>query len=164
MTSLDRNNPDQVRSAAVQSTGAPAPVPRDSQWVMPREYLGDHPILVPVLSILLGGACLYTTLFSHLLRDWMLGPAPLRPDVKAFDDFMSYMIAFAFAAIFFSAIFLAVYGVEHAFRRIGRKPRACPRCRTAEEGRSRFAFTTVEGTGWDSVRCPNCGHEWYAKT
>jgi hypothetical protein len=165
MNPSDQENPIHIRGANAIPASAPPPARRrPHERVMQRQYLEDHPILIPVLTVLIGGLCLYLTLFSHLLRDWMLGPAPLRTDIKVFDDFMGYMIAFAIGTMFLSLVFLGVHGVDRAFHRLTRPQRICPRCRTAEEGKVHFPFTTVAGTGWDSVRCPNCGHEWYAKT
>jgi hypothetical protein len=161
----DNDNPIHIRGANAPAPGtAPPPRRREKAPLVQRQYLEDHPILIPALTLLGGGLCLYLTLFTTTLREWMLGPQPLRTDVKAFDDFMAYMIAFAIATMFLSVIFLSVHGVDRMFHRLMRKPRICPRCRLAEEGRMRFPFTTVAGTGWDSVRCPNCAHEWYAKS
>lgn len=166
MNRPDSENPIHIRGANVMPGSSPPPParPRPQAPQVQRQYLEDHPILVPVLTILIGSLCLSLTLFSHLLRDWMLGPQPLRTDVKAFDDFMAYMIAFAIGTMFLSLIFLGVHGVDRAFRRLTRRQRVCPRCRTAEVGPVRFPSTTIAGTDWDSVRCPNCAHEWYART
>jgi hypothetical protein len=124
----------------------------------------EHPLVLPVLALFFGGFCLYLTVFTHTLRDWVLSSKSAPDNIEVFDQGLSCWSIIAAVLMFISIIFLSIHWIPSVFRRFTRKPRICPRCRAAEGGKVRFPFSTVAGTGWDSVRCPNCGHEWYAKS
>ncbi|HEX6606868.1 MAG TPA: hypothetical protein VF276_08140, partial [Chloroflexia bacterium] len=73
--------------------------------------------------------------------------------------------AAALAGIFLSLVFLLMHGGDRLIHRLRRRPAVCPRCAATEAGSSlRFRRTPVEGTGWEEITCPQCGHAWYGRT
>ncbi|HMA33984.1 MAG TPA: hypothetical protein VKY74_05825, partial [Chloroflexia bacterium] len=75
MTPRDPNSKITIRPAPADPGGAPPrrPAPRRSRPPVYQYYLQDHPVLIPVGTLLLGGVCLYLTIFSHLLQDLIVG-------------------------------------------------------------------------------------------
>ena len=152
--------------AAPPSVGGTAPPPPARKPAAPvsRQYMEDHPILIPVLTLLFGGLCLYATLFTTAFRDFQLGTSPLAGNVGAYNGMIGYIDAFVIALMFLSLIFLAIHGIERAVHRLRRRPRICPRCATTEVGATRFPAAPISDTAWAEVTCPACGHHWYGKT
>ena len=129
-----------------------------------RYYLEDHPVLVPVLTLLIGGFCVYGTIFTNLIRDLMLGPDPTRTLRDNYATFMSWGIAFIIGLMGLAVIFLVWHFLEEGLRRARRRPAVCPRCGTAEVPKTLvFAHERVEGTAWETITCPQCGHGWHAR-
>jgi hypothetical protein len=117
-----------------------------------------------VMTLLLGGLCLYSTLFSTLLRDLLLGRDFDRTMSQNFNTVIAWGIAFTVAIMILSVIFLALYGIEGAYRRVHRRPAICERCGLMEVRKIlRFAHEPVKDTDWEIVTCPKCGHEWHVK-
>jgi hypothetical protein len=127
-------------------------------------YLQDHPVLVPTITLLLGGTCLYVTIFSNLLRDALLGANP-DPLVRGnFNQSMGWAIAFVIGIMFLSFVFLLVNATDAIIHKVRRRPAACPRCGLAEvKGYLRFAREPVEHTEWENITCPRCDNKWYGK-
>lgn len=158
---------DKISVRATQPTaGGPPPPNRQRKPPPPvsRQYMEDHPILIPVLTLGLGGLCLYATLFTTTFRDLQLGSDPLAGNTGAYNGMIGYVDAFVIGLMFLSLIFLGIHGVERAVHRLRRRPRVCPQCAAAEVGRARFPAAPVVGTAWAEVTCPACGHHWYGRT
>src|SRR5438874_12460512 len=86
-----------------------------------RYYLEDHPILVPVITLLLGGLCLYSTIFSNIAQKIFLGSKADDPTVvNGFNTGTSWMVAFTFGIMALAAIFLVIMLVDMGFRRTRR--------------------------------------------
>jgi hypothetical protein len=130
-----------------------------------RYYLEDHPILVPVITLLLGGLCLYSTIFSNLAQRVFLGSRADDPTVvSGFNTGTSWMVAFAFGIMALAAIFLLIQLVDIGYRRVRRKPAVCKNCGMVEVfGRAPFKHESIHGTTWEVVTCPQCHTEWYAR-
>lgn len=129
-----------------------------------RTPLEDHPILAPVVGVALAAVCLYLTLFTPLLRTWILGPHPDRAVLGTYNTGNGWIIAGAFGLLFFSLLFLVIQGAEAGIRRLGRPRATCPRCGAAEaRRRPAFPRVPVEGTDWAEATCPQCGHTWYVR-
>jgi hypothetical protein len=128
-----------------------------------RYYLEDHPILGPVVILLLGGLCLYSTLFSTLLSDFLLPDDATRATLDQYYTAMGWGVAFVIAAMFIAFIFLLINIVASSFRRVRqRRPAICPRCGTEEvRGKVQFEHRPVEDTSWELVTCSRCGQEWH---
>ena len=165
---MDPQKPDDrisVRAAPPTPAGsAPPAARRKPPAPVSRQYMDDHPILIPALTLALGGLCLYATLFTTLLRDLQLGSNSQAGNVGAFNGMIGYVDAFVLALMFLSLIFLGIHGVDRAVHRLRRRPRVCPHCAAAEGGATRFPAAPVAGTAWADVTCPACGHHWYGKT
>ncbi len=165
---MDAQKPDDKISvrATPPTAGGPSGSPprRNPPNAVSRQYMEDHPILIPVVTLLVGGLCLYATLFTTAFRDLQLGSNPLAGNVGAYNGMIGYIDAFVIGLMFLSLIFLGIHGVERGLHRLRRRARVCPRCAAAEVGRARFSAVTIAGTGWDEVTCPACGHQWHAKT
>ena len=128
-----------------------------------RYYLEDHPILGPVLILLLGGMCIYSTIFSTLLQDLLLPDDANRGTLDQFYTAIGWGVAFVIAAMFIALVFLMINVVTASFRRVRRRrPVICPRCGLAEaRGQVQFEHHPVEDTGWELVTCSRCGQEWH---
>jgi len=127
-----------------------------------RYYLEDHPILGPLVILLLGSLCLYSSIFSTLLRDLLLPEDADRATLDQFYTAMGWGVAFVIAAMLIALIFLLVNIVSASYRRVRRRPAFCPRCGLAEvRGMVEFAHRPVEDTGWELVTCSRCGQEWH---
>ena len=142
------------------------PVPRRRKRTGGYRYLlEDHPFLGPIVTLLLGGICLYSTIFSHLFEDLFL---PAGSDATSRGNFglgTSWGVAFAIAIMFLALVFLIWTTIETAIRRRHlRQPVTCPRCGRLEgSGALRFAHAVVEGTGWEEITCPQCRHAWHRR-
>lgn len=129
-----------------------------------RYYLEDHPVLGPVLTLVLGGACLYSTIFSTVLRDLIVGKDAAQSTINGFYTGTGWMVAFVIGIMFLSFIFLLVHTVDVTVRRVRRRPTVCPSCGTTEVPRKlRFSREPVSGTDWDTITCPDCGASWYGR-
>jgi hypothetical protein len=128
-----------------------------------RYYLEDHPILGPVLILLLGGMCIYSTIFSTLLREFLLPDDATQGTLDQFYTAMGWGVAFVIAAMFIAFVFLLINLVSASFRRVRRRrPVICPRCGLAEvRGQVQFEHRQVTDTGWELVTCSRCGQEWH---
>jgi hypothetical protein len=151
-----------IRANRAGMAGGPAPVqPRRQSY---QYYLEDRPVLVPVVMITGCTVCVFLTIVTHLLRDWLLGATPSRADLGNYNMAMSWLAAFALAGIFLSLVFLLLHGGDRLIHRLRRRPAVCPRCAAGEAGRSlRFRHAPVEGTAWEEITCPRCGHAWYGR-
>ncbi len=144
--------------------GPPAPDQRDRSTSPYRYYLEDHPVLGPLLTLLLGAACLYATIFSTLLRDMLVGANASRGLIDNFYLATGWIVAFVIGIMFLSFIFLLIHGVEAGVRRARRRPAVCANCGAAEVPRRvRFVHEPIDGTDWETVICSNCGHSWYGR-
>lgn len=128
------------------------------------QYLEDHPILIPIVTLVLGGFCLYLSVFTHTLRDMMFDPHTSSETLNLVDNSLAWIAAPVAALMLISIIFLGMHGLGRGFYRFVRKRHICPRCRAVEDRKTLFPHTTVSGTGWYSVHCPKCAHEWYVKS
>ena len=158
-----------IRANRADTTGGPAPA-APKRPVQPRRqsyqyYLEDRPVLVPLVMIAVCSVCFFVTIVTHLLRDWLLGPAPSRADLGNYNMAMSWMAAAALAGIFLSVVFLLLHGGDRLIHRLRRRPAVCARCGAAEAGSSlRFRRAPVDGTVWEEITCAQCGHAWYGRT
>jgi hypothetical protein len=146
----------------------PAPRPRPQKANRPiggyQYYLQDYPVLIPVLSLIIGGICLYLSLFSKTLQNLLLGSNPLRRQLVDYNTVMAWIIAFTIGGMFISFIFLSIHGTTQAARRLRRRPAVCPRCQAAEAGApTPFKHAPVEGTEWEEITCPQCSHSWFGR-
>jgi hypothetical protein len=129
-----------------------------------RYYLEDHPVLGPIITLVLGSLCVYSTIFTHLLADFMIGPDADRTMRDNFATLMSWGVAFVLGLMGISLIFLIWHVAEIGLRRARRRAAVCPRCGTAEIPKSLdFAHERVEGTAWETITCPKCGNTWHAR-
>lgn len=128
-----------------------------------RYYLEDRPVLVPVVTLVLGALCLYTTVFSNLLRDIMLGGGASSEMLEGFNRALGWSVAFVVGIMALAAIFLMVHLVEAGYRRARRRPVVCPDCGLAESREMRFTHEPVKGTDWDNISCPKCLSTWHAR-
>jgi hypothetical protein len=153
--------------ADVTSDPAPAAPHRPAQ---PRRqsyqyYLEDRPVLVPIIMIAVCTVCVFSTVVTHVLRDWLLGATPSTAELGNYNMAMSWLVAFAFAGIFLSIIFLLLHGGSRLIHRLRQRPAVCPRCGAGEAGSTlRFRRAPVEGTVWEEITCAQCGHAWYGRT
>jgi hypothetical protein len=158
-----------IRANRADTTGGPAPA-APKRPVQPRRqsyqyYLEDRPVLVPLVMIAVCTVCVFLTIVTHVLRDWLLGPAPSRADLGNYNMAMSWMAAAALAGIFLSVVFLLLHGGDRLIHRLRRRPAVCARCGAAEAGSSlRFRRAPVDGTVWEEITCAQCGHAWYGRT
>lgn len=147
-----------------RTSGQPASRRKQQRTAGYRYYLEDHPVLAPVVTLLLGGLCLYATVFSNLLRNLLVGSDPDNPMVENFNKSTGWGIAFVFAIMVLAFIFLLINLVEMLVRRTRRKPAICPRCGLMEVRRYlRFVHDPVDGTDWENIICPQCGNIWYGR-
>lgn len=129
-----------------------------------RYYLEDHPILVPVVTLLLGGLCVYATIFSSLMQGSQVGSGPIDPATTNFKIVLGWGVAFVIGIMVLAFIFLLVNSVDALVRRVRYKQAICPRCGLAEVRRYlRFTHVPVEGTYWENITCPQCGNIWYGR-
>jgi len=149
-----------------QSTTEPTPR-KDEESDNNREYryyLEDHPFLGPVVTLLLGGLCLYSTIFSNIARDLLLGGGVDSTLVFNFNRATGWIIAFIVGIMFISFIFLLINIAEASARKIRRRPTVCPSCGITEVPRSlQFNHVPVKSTDWEVITCPRCEHTWHAK-
>jgi hypothetical protein len=127
-------------------------------------YLQDHPFLGPLVTLLLGSLCIYSTVFSNLLRDLLI-PRGDRTTLDNFYTFMGWGVAFVFAIMIITIIFLGLNIVDAVLQRARRKPIVCAGCGLTEIPRSiEFAREPVEDTDdLDKITCPHCGHFWFMR-
>ena len=161
-----RPNPGKINvGPAPPGSGSPAPARRRAP--QPRKvyqyYLEDHPILGPVVILLLGGLCVYSTLVTNILRDWVLGPHPLSSDVGRWNGGADWFAAFVVALMFIAFIFLLINSGELLVRRLRRRAAVCAKCGLVEQRGATFRHVMVEGTIWEEITCPGCGTAWYAR-
>ena len=129
-----------------------------------RYYLEDHPVLGPIVTLLIGSFCIYGTILSNLFRDFMLGPDPNRTLRDQYATVMAWGIAFVIGLMGLALIFLLWHLLEEGLRWARRRPAVCPRCGTAEVFKTRpFAHERVEGTRWETITCPQCRHSWHER-
>jgi hypothetical protein len=129
-----------------------------------RYYLEDHPVLGPVITLALGGLCLYLSIFTNIMQGWLAGPGATRSSLDNVNTVIAWGIAFVVAIMALSLMFLIWQLLESGIRRARRRPTVCPRCGTIEAPATlRFAHQPVSGTSWETVTCPKCGHEWHSK-
>jgi hypothetical protein len=127
-------------------------------------YLQDYPVLIPVVTLVLGGICVYSTIFSNLLRDLVMSGATR----SAYDNFYTvtgWGVAFVLAIMFISFLFLVLHGIDVVMHRVRRKPVACEKCGAVEHPRD-LPFTREavdDTTDVDRVTCPRCLHQWFAR-
>jgi ribosomal protein S27AE len=127
-------------------------------------YLKDRPVLVPVLTLVIGGLCIYATVFSNLLRDVMVGSGASRSVLDGFYTATSWGIAFVLGIMVIALVYLVVHFTDLGIRRLRRRPAVCPRCGTAEAPRTLpFAHEPIKDTDWENVTCPNCGTTWHGR-
>jgi hypothetical protein len=127
-----------------------------------RYYLEDHPFLVPIITIILGGLCIYSTIFSTLLRDTLLGSGADRSTLDSFYTVTGWGVAFVFALTALATIFLVLQLVDLGFKRVRRRPAICPECGLPEvKNALQFTRRRIEDTDLESLICPRCGHTWY---
>lgn len=129
-----------------------------------RYYLEDHPVLGPIITLVLGGLCLYLSVFTSTLQGWMAGPNADRSALANANTAVSWGLAFVIALMAMALMFLIWQVLESSIRRARRRPSVCPRCGTVEapDGR-RFAHQPVQGMSWETVTCPKCQHEWHSR-
>ena len=142
-------------------------IPSDDESDKNREYryyLEDHPFLGPVVTLLLGGLCLYSTIFSNVARDIFVGRESSEAMAFNFNRATGWIIAFVVGIMFLSFIFLLVNIGDVSIRRLKRRPSVCPSCGLAEMPRSlRFKHVPVKSTDWEVVTCPRCDHTWHGR-
>ena len=149
----------------VGAAGPPAPPRPRKRARSYQHYLDDRPVLVPLVVLALGGACVYATLFSPIMQTLMLGAHPDRSQLKMFNDGVGGMVGMVIGAMAFALAFLLIHGASTGWQRLRRRAAVCTQCGLAETGGSRrFARVPVDGTGWVTVTCPGCGHNWYMQT
>jgi len=149
-----------------QSTTEPAPR-KEKESDNNREYryyLEDHPFLGPAVTLLLGGLCLYSTVFSNLARDILIGSGADSMAVFNFNRATGWIIAFVVGIMFITFIFLMLNIGEVGIRKIRRRPIVCPSCGLTEVFRSTpFNHVPVKSTDWEVVTCPRCEHTWHGR-
>ena len=149
-----------------QSTTEPA-AQKDKESDNNREYryyLEDHPFLGPVVTLLLGGLCLYSTIFSNLARDILIGSGADSTMVFNFNRATGWIIAFVVGIMFLMLIFLLVNIGDVGIRKIRRRPTVCPSCGLTEVSRStQFKHVPVKSTDWEVITCPRCEHTWHGR-
>lgn len=129
-----------------------------------RYYLEDHPFLGPGLTLLLGGLCIYATIFSNGLRDLVLGRNADPTVANNFGMATGWMVAFVIGIMCITFIFLLINLGEVGVRRLRRKPLVCPACGVSEPKRGlRFKHERIKGTGWENATCSQCGNTWHAR-
>jgi hypothetical protein len=152
---------------AKETGGGPAPPARPKAPQGPQSYSGyldDHPVLVPALVLVLGGLFLYCALFTHVLRDLMMGPNPLGTALGNYNEVMAWSVAAVAGFMFLSLCFLIIHGISMGWRRVRRQPAVCKRCGLAEKAAPvRFKRAPVQGTAWEQITCSKCGADWYGR-
>lgn len=128
-----------------------------------RYYLEDRPVLVPIVTLLLGALCLATTVFSNVLRDVVLGSGASPDMLEGFNRATGWSVAFVIGIMALATIFLLVHTVEAGYRRARRRPSVCPQCGLAETRQMRFAHQPVKGTDWENITCPQCARSWHGR-
>jgi|GEM_PF-3378625 len=128
-----------------------------------RYYLEDRPVLVPLVTLVLGALCLATTVFSNVLRDVMLGGGASPDMMEGFNRAIAWSVAFVVGIMVLATIFLLVHLADASYRRIRRRPTVCPRCGLAETRQVRFAHQPVKGTDWENITCPECATTWHGR-
>jgi hypothetical protein len=129
-----------------------------------RYYLEDHPILGPVITLLLGGLCLYLSIFTNVLPTIMAGPNATRTSVENVNTVVAWGVAFVIALMGMALLFLVWQLLESGIRRARRRPAICPRCGTVEVPDTLpFTHQPVSSTSWETVTCPQCHHEWHSR-
>src|SRR4051794_22387512 len=125
-------------SSPAPPSPAPPPIPprRKRRQGNNAYYLQDHPVLVPVLTLLLGGLCVWAAILSHTLRDLLIGPHADRASADNFATANGWIVAFVIALMFLALVYLLWYGLETAVRAARRRPLVCPRCGAAEVPRT----------------------------
>jgi len=127
-----------------------------------RYYLEDHPFLAPAITVILGGLCIYSTIFSTLLRDVWVGSGADRPTLDNFYTATGWGVAFVFALTTLAGIFLVLNLVDLALKRVRYRPAICPECGLPEvKNALKFRRLRIEKTDLESLTCPRCGHTWY---
>jgi hypothetical protein len=151
-----------------QRPAAPPPTPAIPRGRRRREgyryYLEDHPILAPIVTLVLGAVCLYLSIFTNIMQGWMAGPDPTRSTLDNVNTVLAWGVAFVAALMVVALIFLVWQLLESSIRRARRRPIVCPRCGTVEVPETlRFTHQPVSGTSWETVICPKCNHEWHSR-
>jgi len=101
------------------------------------QLLGRHPVLVPVLGIIVGGAII---LAAFLLNMWR--------------------IAAGGALFLIVCIPLLVIGLVRKARRARQGVRRCPRCGAAASDTPGFGRYKPDWVNYEIVTCKQCGAEW----
>lgn len=129
-----------------------------------RFYIKDPRVIALLVIVLLGGLYLYAAFISHLLRDLVLGPDPSADQLYLFNVAIGRSLICVFPMTLLGLIALLLYAIEAVFGLRKRKPLSCPRCGMVEASSAmHFTQEPIEGTGWKSVKCPQCGHSWHEK-
>ena len=71
-----------------------------------RYYLEDHPVLGPVITLALGGLCLYLSIFTNIMQGWLAGPGATRSSLDNVNTVIAWGIAFVVAIMALSLMFL----------------------------------------------------------
>src|SRR5437762_718994 len=96
-----------------------------------RVYAGSERGRIIVLSVivLLGGLCLYSIIFSHLLQDITLGPNPSADQIAVFNKGVGRIPICVLPVTLLAFIALLLYVIEAILHRAPRRM-VCPRCGT----------------------------------
>jgi hypothetical protein len=121
-------------------------------------------VLVPVLTLVLGGLCIYSTIFSNVMRDLLVRGA----DRTSYDNFYTitgWGVAFVIAIMFLSLLFLVLHGIDTFLTYRRRKPFVCERCGAVDRpGNLPFKREPIDDTtDVDKITCPLCGHYWFTR-
>lgn len=128
-------------------------------------YLQDHPVLVPALTLALGGLCLYVTVFSNVMERLLMREGTDRSVLDQFYTVTGWGVAFVISIMFLSLIFLLLHGIDAGLRRVRRRPLVCTRCGLVEDRPSlSFVREPLEDTAdLDRLTCPQCGNVWFVR-
>ena len=91
-----------------------------------RYYLEDHPVLGPIVTLALGGLCLYLSIFTNTVQGWMAGPGASRSSLDNANTVIAWGIAFVVAIMALSLMFLVWQVLKSSIRRVRRQPRRLP--------------------------------------
>ncbi len=128
-----------------------------------RYYLEDHPFLAPVVTLLLGGLCLFAA-GSGMVKDALIGPEANRTQLGYYHMVVSWTVALVLGIMGVALVYLMLSVLSASMRRVRRRPVSCPVCGAKEmKGAQVFPRRHVPNTDWDTVRCPQCDNTWYIR-